>query len=118
MNGNHLWNVLGWVAAALNVVGNLALTTKSVHGWVIRLVSNACWLPYGIVTGAWAITANHALFVLINGYGWWKWTREAKLVVASVPCPAGECPSCETTFRQRFDGKDRRRWRHPPGATQ
>lgn len=92
-----LWNALGWIAAALNVWGNLALIQKGVKGWIIRLATNLAWLPYGIVTGAWAITANHALFVLINGYGWWKWSHEPKPI---PPCPAGECPCCERRFRQ------------------
>ncbi len=85
-----LGNVIGWVAFALNVWGNLALTTKGTRGWVIRIFSNACWIPYGLVTGAFALTANHMVFALINCYGWWKWTKDARLV--STP---GETP--ETT---------------------
>jgi len=87
MHGSVIWQILGWVAFALNVWGNLALTTKGVRGWIIRIFSNACWIPYGVVTGAWALTANHGLFALINAYGWWKWTRDAKAV--STP---GETP--------------------------
>lgn len=74
MNGS-LWQVLGWVAFALNVWGNLALTTKGSRGWIIRIFSNACWIPYGLCTSAWALTANHLLFAGINVYGWRKWRR-------------------------------------------
>ena len=34
-----------------------------------------CWLPYSWWTDAWALLANHVLFMGINCYGWWKWAR-------------------------------------------
>ena len=64
---------LGWIAFALNVWGNLALTEKGVRGWLIRIASNLVWMPYGIWTHAWALSANHLLFLGINVYGWVKW---------------------------------------------
>lgn len=72
-----IWTLLGWLAFVLNVWGNLALTTKGVRGWVIRVGSNLAWIPYGVYTSAWALTANHTLFMAINFYGWWRWTRGA-----------------------------------------
>jgi hypothetical protein len=74
---NLILDALGWLAFVLNVWGNLALTSKGVSGWIIRLACNVCWVPYAIATGAWALLANHLLFMGINAYGWWKWTREA-----------------------------------------
>ena len=78
MTLDTLWEVLGWVAAILNVVGNLMLTTKGTRGWIVRLVCNLTWMPYGVYTKAWALCANHMLFVGINAYGWWKWHRDEK----------------------------------------
>lgn len=71
--------LLGWVAFILNVWGNLLLTSKGVKGWVIRLVCNACWIPYSIYTGAWALLVNHAVFAVINIYGWYKWSKEQEV---------------------------------------
>lgn len=68
------WQVLGWIAFALNVAGNLMLTSKGVRGWIVRLASNLFWIPYSIDTAAWALLANHLLFAVINIYGWAKWT--------------------------------------------
>lgn len=70
---------LGWIAFVLNVWGNLALTTKGVSGWIIRIACNLCWLPYGFLTHAWALIANHALFIVINAYGWWRWAKDARV---------------------------------------
>lgn len=78
MSGGWFWQALGWAAFALNVWGNLALTAKSTRGFVLRLVSNACWIPYGVATSAWALMANHLVFVLINGYGWRRWSVDAR----------------------------------------
>lgn len=103
MHGNTIWQILGWVAFALNVWGNLALTTKGVRGWVIRIFSNACWIPYGIVTTAWALTANHGLFALINAYGWWKWTKDAKLEARTkTPGETPDTTDAETARRAAY----------------
>lgn len=69
------WELFGWLAFAVNVWGNLALTSLSVRGWVIRLVANALWLVYAARVGATALLANHVLFAVINLYGWWRWSR-------------------------------------------
>ena len=82
-----LWSVLGWVAAALNVLGNLMLTTKGKKGWIVRIVCNVTWMPYGLYTRAWALIANHMLFVVINAYGWWKWRRDELREAAKTQCP-------------------------------
>lgn len=69
MNG-----LFGWVAFALNVVGNLMLTGKTgAAGWLVRLLVNVLWIPYSLQTRAWALLANHLTFMTINVYGWWKW---------------------------------------------
>lgn len=73
MKGSVIWQAIGWLALALNVWGNLALTSKGRAGWIVRLVSNACWIVYSIDNSAWALLANHAVFSVINCYGWWKW---------------------------------------------
>ena len=99
MTLNLLWAVFGWVAAVLNVAGNLALTTKSSKGWIIRIVCNLFWLPYAAYTRAWALGANHLLFVVINAYGWWKWRREDRLQ-ARIEVP-GETPPIDALERAR-----------------
>lgn len=85
----ELAEAMGWVAFGLNVWGNLALTNLSVRGWVIRLVSNAAWLIYSGYVGAWPLFGNHAVFALINVYGWVKWEKQ-RAPLASEPKPAEE----------------------------
>lgn len=96
MTLDTLWNALGWIAAGLNIWGNLALTTKGLKGWIIRIVCNLCWMPYGIYTHAWALLANHLLFVAINCYGYWKWRNDE--LAERVP---GDVPKGTETERRR-----------------
>lgn len=67
--------LIGVLAFALNVWGNLALTKQSNRGHVIRLASNACWLVYSPLVGAWALMLNHATFAGINVLGWHRWKK-------------------------------------------
>ena len=66
---------IGALAFVLNVVGNLELTKQSNRGHVIRLASNACWLLYSPLVGAWALFANHATFAAINVLGFYRWKK-------------------------------------------
>ena len=66
---------IGVVAFALNVWGNLELTKQGNRGHIIRLCSNACWLVYSPLVGAWALMANHATFAAINVLGFHRWRK-------------------------------------------
>lgn len=105
MTLDAVWNALGWVAAALNVWGNLALTTKGLRGWLIRIACNLCWMPYGVYTRAWALLANHLLFVAINAYGWWKWKRdeERERIAGDMPRQSDIERRRQQAYRDGFD---------------
>lgn len=79
INRDLVNQAIGAVAFALNVWGNLELTKQGNRGHIIRLCSNACWLIYSPLVGAWALMANHATFAAINVLGFHRWRRiEAK----------------------------------------
>ncbi len=75
MKASTLAQVVGWVAFALNVWGNLELTKVGNRGHVIRLCSNACWLVYAPIIGAWALFVNHLTFAGINCLGYYRWRK-------------------------------------------
>lgn len=68
-----IYQAIGLFAFALNVWGNLLLTTASNRGHIIRLCSNAVWLVYSPLVGAWALMLNHATFAGINVLGYRRW---------------------------------------------
>ena len=80
---------IGVVAFALNVWGNLELTKQTNRGHVIRLCSNACWLVYSPLVGAWALFLNHATFAGTNVLGYYRWHR----IAAAKPAP-DRCDHC------------------------
>lgn len=73
---------IGAVAFILNVWGNLSLTKVSNKGHIIRLGSNAAWLIYSPLVGAWALFLNHTVFAGINilGYKRWKNLEKAGMI--------------------------------------
>ena len=75
MNVEIAKQAVGVVAFALNVWGNLELTKQGNRGHIIRLMSNACWLVYSPLVGAWALMANHATFAAINVLGFHRWKK-------------------------------------------
>lgn len=70
-----IYQCIGIAAFALNVWGNLELTTASNRGHIIRLFSNAVWIIYAPLVGAWALLLNHLTFAGINVLGFRRWRR-------------------------------------------
>lgn len=78
MTGPMIWQAIGWLALVLNIWGNLQLTGKGRAGWLVRLAVNFLWIGYSVNQGAWALLANHAIFVPINVVGWLRWRPSAE----------------------------------------
>lgn len=68
---------IGLASFATNVAGNLMLAKVSSRGWAVRIVSNLLWTIYAGTTAAFWLNVNHAVFFVINVYGWWQWRRLA-----------------------------------------
>lgn len=65
-----------WLAAITAVAGTLLLARKGPGagwGFVVYLVSNACWITSALHHGAWALLAQQAAFVATSLWGVWTW---------------------------------------------
>ena len=71
-----LVETVGIVAFGTNVWANLLIARKSEAGWIVRLVSNAFWLAFGIAALSLANILNAVTFAAINVYGLRRWRRE------------------------------------------
>lgn len=71
-----LVEAVGIVAFVTNVWANLLIARKSEAGWIVRLVSNAFWLAFGIAALSLANILNSVTFAAINVYGLRRWRRE------------------------------------------
>lgn len=67
--------IVGLLAFALNVAGNLLLTNKKVGGWWIRIGSNVAQLAYAVLIVSPSLILNAATFAGINVFGIVKWKR-------------------------------------------
>jgi len=71
-----LVEAVGIVAFVTNVWANILIARKSETGWIVRLVSNAFWLAFGIAALSLANILNAVTFAAINVYGLRRWRRE------------------------------------------
>lgn len=72
----YLTEIVGIVGFVTNVWANLLIARKSESGWIVRLVSNAFWLAFGISAMSLANILNAITFAAINVYGLRRWRRE------------------------------------------
>jgi hypothetical protein len=74
-----IWDVVGYVAVATNVAGNLLLTGKSQRaGFAVRIIPNALWLAHGVVQHDGSVILNALVFAIINGVGVWRHRTKAE----------------------------------------
>ncbi|KKM72272.1 hypothetical protein LCGC14_1422200 [marine sediment metagenome] len=69
--------IVGFLAFALNVFGNLLLAWKRIEGWIVRIASIVLWGIYAYQIWSPSMIANAMTFFCINLYGWRKWADEA-----------------------------------------
>lgn len=97
-----LTEVVGLVAFATNVWANILIARKSETGWLVRLVSNAFWLAFGIAALSVANMLNAVTFAAINIYGLRRWRRE-RLTMPTKSCDDHyriDCRYCANIIRQ------------------
>lgn len=68
--------IVGFLAFATNVAGNLMLAWQTIWGWVVRLVSISLWFVYAYNESSPSLIANAVTFFCINIFGLWKWRRD------------------------------------------
>lgn len=71
---------IGYLATALNVLGNLMLAHKNLLGWLVRLAVNALYVVYAAqIDDGGPMVANHVVFAAINVHGFVLWRRTGAL---------------------------------------
>jgi hypothetical protein len=68
--------ILQWLGCATGVLGSALLAWKSQwSGWgfVVYLVSNACWVSFGVVTNAPGLVVMQLIFTGTSSIGIWRW---------------------------------------------
>ena len=90
--GTAITEAIGIVGSIANIWGNLLIAQKSERGWVVRLLGNALWIAFGILTLSVANLVNSSLFAVTNVYGMVQWRRIARRLQHSVVVATVETP--------------------------
>lgn len=75
MESSLVYEIIGWIALILNIIGNLALAKKSISGWIVRLACNAAFIIYSYFFNVYPLLVNHIIFAFVNIYGWLEWKK-------------------------------------------
>ena len=100
-----LVEAIGIIAFETNVWANILIARKSEAGWIVRLVSNAFWLAFGIAALSLANILNAVTFAAINVYGLRRWRRERLEASVFMKSDCGDhykilCFYCHESVRQ------------------
>lgn len=74
---------IGFLAFALNVVGNWMLTNKRIGGWPVRFACNAAQLAYAILIKSPSLALSAVVFGGINVVGYVRWSARPSKEVQS-----------------------------------
>lgn len=67
---------LEWTGTVLGIAGAVLLALNGRHakwGWPIWVVSNFCFVVFGLVTGAYGLATMQSAFMATSTLGCWKW---------------------------------------------
>lgn len=72
-----------WGGAAFGIVGSTMLAMNSVlysgYGFLVFLLSNLCWLFFGLKSKTWGMVAMQVGFTLTNLVGVYNWLLAGKI---------------------------------------
>lgn len=69
-------DLLQWAGCATGVLGSALLAWRSRwSGWgfAVYLLSNACWITFGVMTSAPGLVVMQAVFTVTSAVGVWRW---------------------------------------------
>jgi hypothetical protein len=69
-------DLLQWLGCITGVLGSGLLAWRSRwSGWgfVVYLVSNSCWIAFGLLTHAPGLVVMQAMFTVTSAVGVWRW---------------------------------------------
>lgn len=76
--------LISYVAMFFSLAGIILNIRKHILCWLCFMISDSLWFTYSIMTGQWAITLTHTVFIITNFVGFYSWSKanrdkEAKL---------------------------------------
>jgi nicotinamide riboside transporter PnuC len=66
---------ISYIAACFSLIGIWYNIKKNPLCWFLFMGSDSLWFTYSIVTGQWAISITHTVFMIVNFYGMYTWSK-------------------------------------------
>ena len=66
---------ISYIAACFSLIGIWYNIKKNPICWFLFMVSDGLWFTYSLYTGQWAITFTHTMFIMVNFYGMYSWSK-------------------------------------------
>jgi nicotinamide riboside transporter PnuC len=67
--------LISYIAACFSLIGIWFNIRKNPICWFLFMASDGLWFTYSILTGQWAITITHTIFMISNFYGMYIWSK-------------------------------------------
>lgn len=67
--------LISYIAMFFSLSGIILNIRKNILCWFCFMISDSLWLSYSIITGQWAITITHTVFVIFNFIGFYTWSK-------------------------------------------
>jgi nicotinamide riboside transporter PnuC len=69
---------MAYVGTVLTILGILLNSKQRIESWAVWIVGDAIWIVTYWPRHDWAVVITNSVFVVVNFYGWWAWTRAKK----------------------------------------
>ena len=67
--------LISYIAMLFSLTGIILNIRKNILCWFCFMISDSLWFTYSIMTGQWAITLTHTVFVITNFIGFYSWSK-------------------------------------------
>jgi nicotinamide riboside transporter PnuC len=67
--------LISYFAMFFSLTGIILNIRKNILCWFCFMISDSLWFTYSIMTGQWAITLTHTVFVITNFIGFYSWSK-------------------------------------------
>jgi nicotinamide riboside transporter PnuC len=67
--------LISYIAACFSLTGIWFNIRKNPICWFLFMASDGLWFTYSVITGQWAITITHTIFMISNFYGMYVWSK-------------------------------------------
>lgn len=67
--------LISYIAMFFSLSGIILNIRKNILCWFCFMLSDSLWFTYSVMTGQWAITLTHTVFLVTNFIGFYSWSK-------------------------------------------